>query len=67
MKYIIILAVSFLFGCDEKFPTKKPFIIVSKSQPYRDRYSYRYVDQNGILSDWFNDAPDKYSIGDTIN
>lgn len=67
MKKILVIAVLFIIGCENRLPpTKKPFIIINKEYRNRGLDSYRFVDQDGRVSDWFQDSSEKYSIGDTI-
>lgn len=63
MKYLIILAVITLFGCNNDTPpSQKPFIIVEKYTYNRCLDHYRFIDKNGVLSEYFTDDPNKYSF-----
>ncbi len=59
----IVLAVVLLQSCTN--PTEKPFIIINKHR-WVDHDSYKYIDKNGIASEWFEDDRNKYNVGDTL-
>jgi hypothetical protein len=63
--YFILLISYCLFSCENKVPTQKPFIIIQKSRSI-GYDNFKFVDKNGIESEWFTDDINKYNIGDTI-
>lgn len=62
-KYLLILLLA--AGCTHKL--EKPFVIVNKFRYFNRGYStYFYQDKNGYEYN-FEDALDKYNVGDTIH